>query len=211
MSFPSTFGSGSSSFQAANIVRISVPSLGYDFRSSAFPSVSMPSLAFNSNGGTSIEDIEAAKREQTTRAAKWAIGGASFCLVCCIVFVLIMVLALNIAELVVASKYENGTECNHDQLMSPVFWLKWDGIIGFLTVGMLLLTLGCTLLLGVGGMYAGACCLIAPAVCVQVAWTIIGAVVLWRDNSQLNNCNPQELHDMLWAAVLIHIILFGSK
>jgi hypothetical protein len=37
----------------------------------------------------------------------------------------------------------------------------------------------------------------------NIAWTIIGGVVLWRDNL---DCNPTKMHDFMWASIIINII-----
>jgi len=62
----------------------------------------------------------------------------------------------------------------------------------------------------------GKMCTVIPFVCalvlcamMQFAWIIIGCVVLWRDNDP--DCQPKQLHDMMWASVLIHVILLGVK
>jgi hypothetical protein len=37
----------------------------------------------------------------------------------------------------------------------------------------------------------------------NIAWTIIGGVVLWRDNF---DCAPSKMHDFIWSSVIINII-----
>lgn len=139
-----------------------------------------------------------------------SVSGVSYvCSGICVLILLVMVMSLNIAELAISQQYldDSTNTCHNDRLIKPALWLQWDGIIGFVEMGIILLTvLGAALHPAIGGTVA--CCLLTPAAIVQFAWIIIGCVSLWRDNL---DCGPSPLHDCLWAACILHLLFLGAK
>jgi hypothetical protein len=180
--------------------------------------------------------------------------------------VLLVVLSLNIAELVISQKYidPHSNDCHNDHLFSPVVWLKVDGIIGFIEMGLLViltlwywyakwrrsihrrrqlfqpprevedlppqpsLTQQIEHIVMVAGQrqqelavrydrqrdeiqaeydtlrdMSPMICLLVLCAVMQMVWVIVGTVILWRDNDP--KCQPRELHDVLWSAVIIHL------
>jgi hypothetical protein len=122
-------------------------------------------------------------------------------------------LAFAIPELVISRKFwdDGSNDCHNGSLLEPVVWMFWDGIAGLILVACYLilalhysdtthllfnLVVEQLAKLGVllGGLFA-------------VAWAIIGGVVLWRDND--GPCEPKELHDSMWAFVIIDIVFAG--
>lgn len=127
-----------------------------------------------------------------------------------------IVLALPIAELVIGAKYlDSGDGCANAQVMSPAMWLFVCGIVSI----SLIVTTICTtvrIILSSGGREVEMVLYVVLRIIssmFSIAWCIVGAIVLWRDN---NDCSPRELHDMMWASVIIHLVgaaalVFGSK
>lgn len=133
---------------------------------------------------------------------------------CTLCFVVVCVLALAVAELVMGIRHRDDTTCSNDQLMNPSTWLIVQGAysigsffllvcLSFAGVVTLMSTdrvstslVGCGFFLILFTYYLG--------VLLSVAWSIIGAVMLWRDNL---SCEPESFNDMLWASVIIHLIV----
>lgn len=115
-------------------------------------------------------------------------------------------LPLYIAELVIGLKYLNSplNECHNASVVDPSVWL----VVGSVTC------IGCFVFFLCAVGYLVIKQSETPFVFVilyqilqllfSLAWTIVGAVMLWRDNL---DCKPQELHDMLYASVIIRLIL----
>ena len=128
--------------------------------------------------------------------------------------VLAFTLSLSIAELLIATRYldDSTNTCHNDRLVKPAQWLLWDGIIGFTVFGLALLTVLCAACIDYGLGLTMAVCVGPLAALGQCAWTIIGAVSLWRDNDDGGNgCGPTPLRDCMWSAVIIHIALLTIK
>ena len=133
-------------------------------------------------------------------------------LVSVVTFALSFLLALPISEIVIASKYASDADslCNGDALVSPIAWLYVSGFTAIVELAALVL-FGILFLYTKSdefGLFAIATLVLFSLF--SVAWTIIGGVVLWRDNI---SCGPQPMHDMMWASVIIHIVVhaFGSS
>lgn len=123
---------------------------------------------------------------------------------CAILFVFLPAFALSIAELVVGVKYQYVNECNNGDVVLPVVWLLVDGGMGLFSGVIVALCVAewlafTTFAVGLA---------LVPAAGFGFAWSIIGAVMLWRDNL---SCSPQELHDMLWASVIIRLVCWFSS
>ena len=121
----------------------------------------------------------------------------------CMLLLVTLALSMNIAELIIGHRYldDSTNDCHNARLIRPALWLLWDGIIGFIVVSLLLL--GAIL-----GQQVTALCVV-PAALAQFAWVIIGAVSLWRDNDE--TCSPDQLHDCVWAVLIIHFVFIGLK
>jgi hypothetical protein len=52
-------------------------------------------------------------------------------------------------------------------------------------------------------------CVLVLSIVMQFIWVIIGAISLWHDNDP--ECGPKELHDTMWAMVIIHLVFIGCK
>lgn len=112
-----------------------------------------------------------------------------------------ILLALPIAEFVIGMTHLNTTTCNNSDAVAPVDWLLTSSIVGFIFLALAIMTIclmfeseGCGRLVWYG--------LRAIGVLWTISWTIVGAVSIWRDNP---DCQPQPLHDMMWASVIIHL------
>ena len=131
----------------------------------------------------------------------------------CILITLGISLALPIAELVIGDRHLDDTVCANGRLMRPAVWLVATGAITLTSI-----VLGAFLLIS-AALQSDDLARVALfmlrtfSAAFSIAWTIIGMVVLWRDNA---DCPAGELHDMIWASVIIHLVsmlvlLIGSK
>ncbi len=126
-------------------------------------------------------------------------------------YVVLSVLGLSIAEVILASKYENDDGCNNDKVLNPKTWMLIDGAI---SIG-LIFTMICEAfgffppmeipdehgqIIAVTNRGRILIRLITIFLCI---WVIVGAVILWRDNL---TCEPQQFHDIFWAAIIIRLV-----
>lgn len=126
---------------------------------------------------------------------------------CMTTFVVLLSMSLSISELVISQQYYDGKDCNNNRLMSPVLWLRIDGIVGLVDGVVLWMAVISLLICESACLFGTLVCTMFLTVGFQFAWTIVGAVMLWRDNE---SCSPEPLHDMLWAAIIIHLVLWGK-
>lgn len=132
--------------------------------------------------------------------------GIKVCLKFTMLAFMFISLALPIAELVFAGRYEHQSsrpDCANDRVIDPAKWLLVSGIIGIISI---VLMFGSTIL--TIATENGAFLIITLTVSILVgmfnlAWVIVGSVMLWRDNV---DCHPEEFKSMLWASVIIHLI-----
>lgn len=129
------------------------------------------------------------------------------CVTICVgVIVAALLIALPIAELVLGTKYLNANQCNIDLLMMPTTWLLVDGITGIVSGVFLLCAMILFFIAPEIGIMTAMCCFL-PLQMFSFAWAIVGAVMLWRDNL---SCEPRQLHDILWASIIIHLIAIAQ-
>ncbi len=123
-------------------------------------------------------------------------------LLCC---VLAACSALPIAEIYYAQYYETYGECDNDALVRPRTWLLTSGITTLCFLGTVITLLMCVLANMPIALWVGLVIVLILHMLFSTAWTVIGAVVLWRDNL---SCAPQGFHDLFWASVIIQLIGF---
>ena len=118
---------------------------------------------------------------------------------------LMLVSALPIAELVIGSKYIDTDGCSNATVILPTTWLIVSGGVSLVFIAVTFLSFSALLM----GSLNDEIIVFGPVVLQTLfsgfffAWSIVGAVMLWRDNV---NCNPLQLHDMLWASVIIRLV-----
>jgi hypothetical protein len=113
---------------------------------------------------------------------------------------------------VIGSRHLADQTCANDRLIRPALWLTVTGAITFAGIALTIMILCCAA--ASGDAASGGLILFRWfSTLFSTIWTIVGAVSLWRDNLA---CPPGELHDMIWASVIINfisvvILLFGGK
>jgi hypothetical protein len=118
-------------------------------------------------------------------------------------------LAIGIASLVVST--QNVSDCGTDAVLTVRQWLFGTGI-AYTTIGASMGIGGLLLILTVAGIIPLLIVLIfAPGF--TVAWSVVGAISLWRDGLDCESLNP-EIWKMGMAAVIVSLamcvpILFG--
>ncbi len=126
-------------------------------------------------------------------------GRASFC---AILITLAAVLVLPIMELVIGARHLGDQECANGKVVTPATWLVVTGAVTLGGVAASIWILIEAVMTGsdpAGGVFLMRC----VSAVFTIIWSIIGAVSLWRDNIA---CPAGELHDMIWASVIIHFI-----
>jgi hypothetical protein len=119
--------------------------------------------------------------------------------------VLLLLLALPIAELVIGTKYSprgKSSDCSNDLVILPATWLIVSGAMSIVFIGLFYLSISIDNLF-ISPRKGGSIALQALFSLFFLAWSIVGCVMLWRDNLY---CKPAELHDMLYASVIIHLV-----
>jgi hypothetical protein len=122
----------------------------------------------------------------------------------CALFAIAAVVALPVAEIVIGNKYIDDTRCSNARLIKPAGWLVVSGSVALTFIGTIIIMAARQIILNDRNSIIHLFTLQLLNNMFSIAWCIIGAVSLWRDNLQ---CEPNEMHDMMWAAVIIHLIL----
>jgi hypothetical protein len=123
----------------------------------------------------------------------------------------IVYLAIGIASLVISVR--NVSDCGTDAVLTVRQWLFGTGI-AYTTIGASMGIGGLLLILTVVGIIPLLIILIfAPGF--TVAWSVVGAVSLWRDGLDCETLNP-EIWNMGMAAAIVSLImcipiLFGYR
>jgi len=104
-------------------------------------------------------------------------------LCCCACFVLFPAFAVHIASIVIGFQNMDAA-CEHGALVEPSIWLVVNGILGLVTLVILLIMFGA---LVSGCDDSGVCtictvCFVALNFLFMIAWNIVGAVSLFRDS-----------------------------
>lgn len=124
---------------------------------------------------------------------------------CILGFMTVFGCALPIAELALGVKFHNNAdnECANGTLLQPTTWLIVGGAVSLSVFVILLPMLIITTLTEskVGGLFVILFTVLGG--CFDLAWAIIGAVILWRDNL---HCDPSPLHDIMYASVILRLI-----
>ena len=116
------------------------------------------------------------------------------------ILVLALCSALPIAELVIGVQYENGNGCDNANLLRPVIYLIVAGSVMILILVMIFLYM----FLDISDQSKNIIFIfVAILFPFYIWWSVIGTIVLWRDNI---DCKPQTLHDMLWSSVIIRLV-----
>lgn len=130
------------------------------------------------------------------------------------VVALSIVLALPITELVIGAKYLESNECANARVVAPAMWLFVSGIVSITLVVTSIGTLVRMMIKESGRETAVILYLVLRVLwgMFSVAWSIVGAVSIWRDNT---HCHPHELKNMMWVSVIFHLVgaaamVFGS-
>uniref|UniRef100_A0A6C0ECC0 Transmembrane protein n=1 Tax=viral metagenome TaxID=1070528 RepID=A0A6C0ECC0_9ZZZZ len=131
------------------------------------------------------------------------------CIGACFTCFFSLVASLSIAELVIATKYENDIDCSSSVGISIYQWLLTDAIVlllflapifilAFLTINIKTkrdnTLIKCDILLLI---------LRLLSLVFTIAWTIIGSIIFWRDCSHVE---PSEVNSIMWAALIIRYI-----
>ncbi|AYV87109.1 MAG: hypothetical protein Sylvanvirus25_11 [Sylvanvirus sp.] len=114
---------------------------------------------------------------------------------------------LAIADLVYATKYYGADSLCNDATtgITPDNWLMVHGIVTICIVGALIVCIFCLICSDNIDFDIMIVVFIAYAISglFDVAWNIIGAVMLWRDNL---DCQPNDLKNYLYASVIIKLV-----
>ncbi len=119
---------------------------------------------------------------------------------------LLLGLALPIAELVFADRYssqDSRPNCANDRLIDPVKWLLVSGIVSIITIVASMVLMVITFVAESATAAVTALFVTILSGLFNIAWAIIGAVMLWRDNL---HCDPEDLQGMLYASVILHLL-----
>eukprot|EP01113_Clastostelium_recurvatum_P018350 TRINITY_DN2163_c0_g1_i1.p1 TRINITY_DN2163_c0_g1~~TRINITY_DN2163_c0_g1_i1.p1 ORF type:complete len:156 (+),score=27.34 TRINITY_DN2163_c0_g1_i1:119-586(+) len=119
---------------------------------------------------------------------------------------LILGLPLAITKLVFAGRYWGVTTCSNAAVLLPTHWLVVDAVVGLfmLVIIMPLLLFMLSKIDKFGPAYFIVLTVISVIIGLfMTCWAIIGAVIVWRDN---DNCTPDELKKLLYAAVILDLI-----
>lgn len=110
-----------------------------------------------------------------------------------------------LTQLIIAGITYDTTTCSHGTLLLPTHWLIIDGSVslGF-SVILWILYLGYHRDLSVAICFIVVCGL--PIALFSFAWTIVGAIILWRDNT---SCDPPSLDWIFYISVVSRVVLIG--
>jgi hypothetical protein len=136
------------------------------------------------------------------------------CLLCFYGFIFGLLAILNVIEVHMYYKYVDNSTCSYDDhLLSPLYWLKVMGWVGIAQTIYLLIITTVVILLSAPNNWKQASftvyCFYWPFHMFNIVWVIMGAVAFWRDNQY--DCYPDELHNFIYASLIIHIVVLGSK
>lgn len=124
------------------------------------------------------------------------------CIVCILAFLSALLLVMPVCEIAYGSLHRADTTCNNDDVITPAHWLMVSGIVGVFS------------LIVVGGAFYQyafrdkALCKLFFYFAFAVVrvfggiWSIVGAVMLWRDNL---DCPRGGYRNFIWASVIIHL------
>ena len=120
-----------------------------------------------------------------------------------IVLIAIPALAIGITEIVISSQHINPSQCNNDSIISPVNWLFTDASV--MLFSMIITSFVIYQLLINRIFVTGLFLLGALITLFNLVWTIIGGIVLWRDNP---DCEPQSLYVLFVIVMTFHLVAY---
>uniref|UniRef100_A0A6C0ECL6 Uncharacterized protein n=1 Tax=viral metagenome TaxID=1070528 RepID=A0A6C0ECL6_9ZZZZ len=125
----------------------------------------------------------------------------------CVFLIYLVINALPISELVIATKFKNDIDCESNVGVSLYQWLITDAAMVISLVGFIFLLFTIAFITNSNGMMNimfVSFLLLIPYVIFNFAWLIVGSIIFWRDCVHVN---PSEVNTIMWVVLLIKWIM----
>ncbi len=118
-------------------------------------------------------------------------------------FILLVLLALPIAQITIANQNLHNIACANDTTVLPTTWLLVSGWITIIFIVIIFMSIVASSRVSMllTNFIFGIQVLI---MCFFFAWLIVGAVVLWQDNP---HCNPQSLLVVFYFSIIVGFLI----
>ena len=119
-----------------------------------------------------------------------------------VIIISIFIISLSIIEIIISGTNWNTNTCSNETIILPTTWLIVDGIFQCITTAIFMKFF---LFEVVFQQKLQTKCLLYLLIVFEFIWTIIGAVVLWRDNI---SCSPLDLDIIFWTSIIVKLFIF---
>ncbi len=141
-------------------------------------------------------------KESLSPDERTIVGMLSTCILCsCFI---IPCLVFGITQIIIATITIHDNSCHNDLLLLPTTWLLVEGISEVVFVFVFVISFVLIAIINELIVPLSVCCAL-PFALFSFTWSIIGGIVLFRDNL---SCGPNSLQIILWIVVIFKIYIW---